>query len=150
MNKKKISWGVKIAVVYTLFALLIMTMVIIFMNQDVNLVEEDYYPKEIAYQQHIDKLERTKKLFGEVSVSSGVSEVIIKFPENINSDEITGNINFYRPSDKTKDFSKEIALSKNGKQIIPTNKFVKGLWKVKIDWKHSGTSYYNESTIMVN
>ncbi|MFA3782302.1 FixH family protein [Melioribacteraceae bacterium 4301-Me] len=146
----KISWGVKITIVYGLFVLFIVTLVIIFMNQKVDLVDDDYYPKEIVYQQQINKIQRTQKLPEHVSIDTKLKGIEIKFPASYNPADISGKINFYRPSDKTKDFTINLSLNQNCQQLIPSDNLEKGLWKVKIEWNHLGTSYYNESTIMVN
>ena len=49
------NWGWRITIVYSLFALTMIGAVIYSTTLDVNLVEEDYYEKEVNYQQVINK-----------------------------------------------------------------------------------------------
>ena len=54
------NWGWKIALVYTLFALMTLGFVVLGSMKKVNLVEKDYYEKEIKYQEQIDKIRNDK------------------------------------------------------------------------------------------
>lgn len=145
----KISWGIKIALTYILFVLGVLIMVVIFMNQDVNLVADDYYAKELSYQQQIDKENRTSELTEQASVRQEQNRLIVNFPAEFRDYRIEGKINFYRPSESRMDFSVDISRDAEGRQIIPRNNIAKGLWKIKIDWSANGSSFYNESTILL-
>ena len=56
------NWGNKIAISFIIFIGIIVTMVVISMKQDISLVSTDYYEQEIAYQDQIDRMERTRGL----------------------------------------------------------------------------------------
>ena len=147
---KKLSWGTNITIVYTLFALGTLALVFIFMGQDVGLVTNDYYAKEIKYQDQIDKMNRTKALPEQLDISVEPSIVKFVFPDLFKASDLSGNIRFYRPSDKTKDFAVNIDPDSARVQYIHTGGLEKGLWKIQVAWNAKSNSYFNEKIIMVN
>ena len=146
----KLNWGFNIAAFYIFFVIVLLIGVFIFMNQDVGLVTNDYYAKEIAYQQEIDKSNRTNELTEQLEITVEPSQIRFSFPRMFNTGNIGGTIHFYRPSDKEKDFVTNIVADSSRIQIIDTRKLDKGLWKVKVDWAVQNVSYFNEKIIMVN
>jgi|WetSurMetagenome_2_1015567.scaffolds.fasta_scaffold47059_3 hypothetical protein len=146
----KLNWGKRIAVLYIGFVILVLAMVILAMTRKTELVSENYYEKEIKYQEQIDKEKRTNELNGKVKIEYSGSYILIKFPSTYNLKNIKGTINFYRPSDESKDFKLNIEPDENGEQKVATTKLLKGLWKVKINWFLEEKEYYNESSVLIN
>lgn len=146
----KINWGINIAAFYIFFVLVLLIAVFIFMQQDVGLVTNDYYAKELVYQEEIDKANRTKELAEQLDITVEPAQIKFLFPKIFNPGDIGGTIQFYRPSDREKDFVTDIITDSSGTQIIETSKLEKGLWRVKIDWSAMNISYFNEKIIMVN
>ena len=146
----KFSWGVNITLFYSLFVIALLVVVFIFMRQDVGLVSPDYYAKEIAYQEQIDRTNRTIELAQPLEIVLEPARIIFSFPKNFESGDLSGSIHFYRPSNKEKDFVAGITADSSGNQIIDTGKLEKGLWKIKVDWRVRDVSYFNEKILMVN
>lgn len=144
----KINWGTGIVLAFIGFISFIMYFVV---SMNVNdkyshdLVTEDYYKDELAYQDNIDKLNNAKTL--EENITYGITDegILIKFPKNLDVTKITGKVFLYRPSNKHLDFESKLSLSKPH-LLIPDNRLVDGRWNIKIDWKYNGQSYlFNES-----
>ncbi len=146
----KLNWGSGIGAVYILFVIATLAVVFIFMNQDVALESKDYYEKGIKYQEQIKKDENTKNLPEQLDISVSAVNVIITFPKIFKSQQIAGEIKFYRPSNSALDFSTPINADSSNSQSILLSSLKKGLWKIKIDWRVGETLYYNEKNIMVN
>jgi hypothetical protein len=146
----KISWGVKIAATYIIFVIGVLVMVLIFMNQDVHLVTDNYYAKELEYQNQIDKINRTNQLDEQLQIMNQPSLIKFIFPQQFKTEKIQGKIQFYRPSDQSKDFVIDIMTDTSNSQIVGTEKFSKGVWRVKIDWSVKENTYYNEKILLVN
>lgn len=146
----KISWGIKIAATYIIFVIGVIIMVLIFMNQDVHLVTDNYYAKELEYQEQIDKVDRTSRLKEQLQIVNLQSDIKFIFPAEFSSSVISGRIDFYRPSDQSQDFTVEIRTDSLLTQMISTAKLMKGVWKVKVDWSANEDTYYNEKILMVN
>lgn len=148
--KLKFNWGTGIALTYILFLIVTLTMVFIFMNQDVVLETKDYYAKGLEYQTQIDKINRTKNLPEQIEILNKGDKIIFSFPRIFKDKIILGEIYFYRPSNIKNDFKSKIDLSDSLQQIIYTQNLEKGLWKIKIDWSVDNQSYYNEKILMIN
>jgi hypothetical protein len=148
--KLKFNWGTGIALTYILFLIAILTMVFIFMNQDVVLETNDYYAKGLEYQKQIDKIERTKNLTEQLEILNKNDQIVFNFPKIFANKIISGEIYFYRPSNNKSDFKSKIDLKDSLQQIIFTKNLEKGLWKIKVDWSVENQNYYNEKILMIN
>ncbi len=146
----KINWGIKIIITFIVFATGIGTLVGISMSKNIDLVSENYYEKELKYQDRIDMMNRANLLKEKLIVVNTQGEVNVKFPETFLNENITGTINFYRAMDKKKDFNIEIKSDESGVQNISTEKMDKGNWKVEVMWRVNGNEYFNQSDIFIN
>jgi hypothetical protein len=145
----KINWGTGILIGIIIFILVTVTMTVIFMNQDVNLVTDKYYENSLQYQDEIDKQSRTNDLNEEVEINFNGQRLSILFPEDYKNKNISGEIYFYRPSNPKLDFKLTLLLSEAGSQIIPTQRLEKGFWRLKLNWIMNGNGYYNEKAITI-
>lgn len=149
MKKIQISWGTGIVIGIIVFVTISITMTIIFMTQDVNLVTDKYYENSLQYQDEIDKQSRTRALNEDVEISFNGQTINILFPEDYLTKNISGEIYFYRPSNPALDFKVPLSLSETGNQVIPTQRLEKGFWRLKLNWVMDGNGYYNERAITV-
>jgi hypothetical protein len=147
--KLKIHWGVGIAVFYTIFLLFLIGNVVFSSMQGNDIISPDYYQKELAYQQQIDKAGRSKKLPQQLKIVTGGSTIALQFPDFLRNSGVSGVITFYRPSDTRLDNKVQIKVNENNLQVIDTRAYAKGLWKLKIEWSASGIEYYNEESVMI-
>ena len=145
----KINWGTGIVLAFIGFISFIMYFIIT-MNVDDkynhDLVTEDYYAEELAYQEDIDKLKNSNNLTENISCKKSDEGLIISFPKNIDFDKISGKVFLYRPSNKHLDFDTAISLSKPY-LLIPDKRLVDGRWNIKIDWQYKGKSYLLKKSI---
>ena len=146
----KINWGTGIVIAFICFISFIMYF-IIKMNTDSkydhDLVIEEYYQAELGFQDEIDKEENSNKLTENISWNKTEDGLIITFPENLDSQEITGKVSLYRTSNKKLDFDMPISIS-NNQMLIPNNKLLDGRWNLKVDWQYKETSYLYKKEIM--
>lgn len=143
---KKISWGTGIVIAIIVFVVFTLATTIYLMNQKVDLVTEDYYKKGLEYQNQIDTEKRTNQYFDQILIKFDGQFVSIDFPESLQSNQITGEILFYRPSDSELDIKIPISLI-NQKQVIPVSSLKKGFWRIKLNWSYKDKNYYKESVI---
>lgn len=145
----KINWGTGIVLAFIGFISFIMYFIIT-MNvddrYDHDLVTEDYYAEELAYQNDIDKLENAKNLSENITYKHLEEGLYIYFPSNIDFYQVTGHVFLYRPSNKQLDFETPISLSKPY-LLIPDKRLVGGRWNITIDWKYKGEAYLYKQTI---
>jgi hypothetical protein len=143
-----ISWGYKIAVLYIGFILLIGIMVFMSMRQKIDLVSEDYYEKELAFQSKIIEMNNVSSLSENISHKITSEEIILDFPEDFKNSSLKGIINFFRPSDSSKDF--KISIQLNDLSVhIPLNKFTRGMYKLQVSWTANSIPYFTEEIIVI-
>jgi hypothetical protein len=139
----KFNWGTGIVLAFIGFISFIMYFIIT-MNVDKDfeheLVTEDYYAEELAYQSDIDKLNNANTLEENISYEKTDMGLTIKFPKTLEFENITGKVFLYRPSNKQLDFETAISLS-DTHLLIPDKRLVDGRWNIKIDWQYKGKSY---------
>ncbi|MBL1212602.1 MAG: hypothetical protein HND52_04470 [Ignavibacteriae bacterium] len=145
----KMNWGLGIAIFYIAFVIATVGVVLFTTTIDVNLVTDDYYEKELAFQNQIDKVTRTKSLPEQPVISLAGKNMYLKFPNSINSNMVEGIINFYRPSNNSMDFAVPIDLNQHGEQIVNSARFTAGMWRIYVDWKIDGINYLSEKILMV-
>ncbi|RUT79396.1 FixH family protein [Ancylomarina longa] len=143
---KKLNWGTKLGFVASIYVIGILGFVGFSTTQNINLVSKNYYPKEVKYQDQIDKIKNSKELKVPVTVSQEAGKIQIQFPEGMRSN-IEGNIIFYRPADSNQDLQYKIALDENGIQTVDSKNMHQGRYTVKIDWVYKNIPYYKEEGI---
>jgi hypothetical protein len=139
------NWGYKIAVFFGAFVLITTGVTVYLMNQKVDVVTENYYEKELKYQDQIDKVTRTRALKESVEITNTGKELIIKFPNLPDKNQNKDLISLYRPSDDSKDVKIPVQTDTSRTQVVSIDRLVRGYWKVKINWTSGGSEYYYES-----
>lgn len=142
------NFGHKIGIVYTLFVVFIISLVTFCVKQkDIFLVSSDYYKKEIAYQDEIDKYNNTHGLHHPVKVVRTGNFLNFEFPEELEG--ALGEIHFYRPSDANLDFKVPLRVDTSHVQKVAVNLLVKGRWVLKMEWTKDGKGYMKEEKIIL-
>ncbi|UAB80980.1 FixH family protein [Marixanthomonas sp. SCSIO 43207] len=146
----KINWGTGILIGIIAFICFIMFFVIKMSTNDkysYDLVVEEYYKKELAYQEEIDA-EKNLSIFSEningVKTKDGWQ---ITFPSEIDSKQITGEVFLYRPSNKKLDFQFPLKIS-GSNLLIPDKSLLDGRWNITIDWQYKGKKYLYKDQIL--
>lgn len=146
----KWNWGTGIVIGMICFIGFILFFVIKMSTNDAyshDLVTEEYYAKEMAYQTEIDAETNTYNL-SEKMISKKVAEGwLITFPKELSPGSIKGNVFMYRPSNEKLDFETQIQLNNND-LIIPGNKLIEGRWNIILDWTYEGKSYMYKEEIV--
>jgi hypothetical protein len=146
----KINWGTGIVIAFIAFISFIMYFVVnmnINKKYDHDLVTEDYYKKELEFQNDINKETNAKNLAENLNWKKTTEGLVIVFPEALNKENITGKVFLYRPSNKQFDFETEISLS-NHNLLIPDKRLLDGRWNIKVDWQYNGKSYLYKKEII--
>ena len=146
----KIGWGTKIAILYIGFVMLVMAMVIISMNQKVELVSEDHYQQELVFQNQINSTDNANALPEKISHSFSSSGIELQFPSVFKGEAVSGKINFFLPSDASRDLSLAIKLDDNGCQAISYGGLINGMYRMQISWKVRNKNYYSEDIVHIS
>jgi hypothetical protein len=144
----KLHWGNYIAIFFTCFVVFMLFLIYKTFSINTELETEDYYAKEIAYQQKIDKLSNTQRLHAAVKIIQTEDSVQFVFPDQYAENAVAGKIRLYRPSDVSKDLEFPIVLS-NKKQNYAKSVLTKGSYIVHIDWQGSNIPFYTEEKLYI-
>lgn len=145
----KFNWGTGIVMVALLFMSFIVMLVVKTYKLKVDLVSEDYYSQELAFQDRIDKMNNVKNNSDKVIWNVNENEIVFQFPVYALDSSVTGTIEFFRPSDSEKDFIIPIQLDQAGRQYVRKAQLFQGFYKLKIDWSTSRKGYYMEEDVFI-
>jgi hypothetical protein len=143
------SWGKRILFVYIGFVAMIAFMIVRTMGEKVELVSGDYYQEELRFQQQIDRSNAVKELGAVPVITAGAEAIEILFPDTLMQQEISGKVRLYRPSDASKDVELELGPDADGRQLIPTDELLTGLYDIKLSWTSGGEEFYYERSIYI-
>ena len=142
------NWGTGIAIFLAVYMAGVIGVVIFSFQSDVNLVTEDYYQKELEYEDQIDRIRNTNSLATQpqLKLNRAAEAVLLTFPAELNPKK--GTVLFFRPSDFTKDVNNKLKLNKKNEQVFDFTDMDAGMWKVKLQWEAENKSYYQEFVIV--
>jgi hypothetical protein len=139
------NWGKSIVLCFVLFATFVGIMAYKMATAKVDLVQKDYYQKEIDYQNHINKVNNSSafKTIKTMTYLPEMQALRIGFPTPVSKGEVT----FFRPSDKGLDFT--VPINKISLFNYSTEKLKKGRWKVQVTWSDGHWEYYLEDEFTI-
>ncbi len=143
------NFGVKITILYLSFVALILTLVFMCYGQKQDLVSKDYYAQELKYQDKIDAVNNSNALPNSISHKVMGSNIIISLNDSLPQNNFSGIINFFRPSDASKDVQLKMAFV-NNQQIIDKRTLQHGSYKMQLSWENDGKKYYKEEVIFID
>lgn len=139
----KFNWGTGIVLAFIAFIAFIMYFVVLSFRDPASnhdLVTEDYYQKELKYQEDLDAAKNLEEAGGGMRIEVLEEGIIIRFPEYMEPGEIDGTVSLYRPSNKRLDFKTPIQLSER-QLLIPRSSLLDGRWDLRVDWEYQGKPY---------
>lgn len=145
----KANWGTGIVLAFGFFITFILYFVFKVqgdMKYDHEMVTEEYYKKEIGFQDQLNKEQNAHDLTEKVVVTTKSEGLEIQFPKTFNYKTITGTVSLYRPSNQKLDFDIPISLS-SSYLLIPKTKLVGGRWDITIDWNYENKGYLNKEKV---
>ena len=137
----KMNWGTGLAIWLIVFVLSILTFVAFAFNQDVNLVNQEYYQKGVRYDEVRQERELGKAQEQQFSVKQDGEYVTLSFNQDYFSQIKVLDVHFYRPSDRHKD--KHLQFKTNS-MSIPKTELIKGRYQLNISWEKDGEKYMLE------
>ena len=140
-------WGLKIIAAYLVFMAVLFVLAFKSFNSPVDLVAEDYYRQEIAYQSRIDRIQNEKALAQSVEILNDARGQTLKFTFPQMNAPITGTIKLYRPADASLDRAWTIELDDQNRQLLSTRELSRGLWSIQIEWESGDRGYFKEKKI---
>ena len=145
----KFHFGHGVAVVLTAFALLMAWFMYRAISTSEALVTEDYYGKELKFQDDIDMLKRAAAHRETVSMEVSGQQLHITFPATLKGEAITGTLELMRPNDARADQLLNIEADTSGTCILAAADWPRGLYRARLDWHAKGEDHLTEQRLIV-
>ena len=124
-------------------------MVYLSMRQRNEVVDNNYYEREMKYQQVIDGKKNLLSLGDAVTIQNDGAIIKVAFPPSTVTQLDSGSIQFMKLSNAKDDKLIPMSSNKTALYQIPLSYIAKGLYKVRIDWSNEGTPYYHEQNFNI-
>ena len=139
------NWGKGIIIFMGSFMTFILWMVFTLMSKNTDLESEDYYKKEIAYEQEIQAQCNANDAKEKVKVSENKEFIILQFPVKEKIDTVS--IEFFKPNDKKGD--QLFAEVGTKTMMVEKNKLQKGLYLINIHYQIENKKFLQKEEIML-
>ncbi len=130
--KKKLNWGHGIAITLGAFLLLNLIVIVFVFRQDVQLVTDNYYEKELKYEDDIVMMRNALNLPDSLKINLNNVTLEIFYPASLRNNDVKGNIHLYRPDQKKFDYNIAVKYDSTGFQTINMAGKAPGKWKISI------------------
>lgn len=145
----KLNWGHKIAIVYSLFAAFMVGMLVLSTTYDHELVTEDYYAKELAFQGKIDAGTNLNQADFNVEVKRVGGDLRLIFDRLPEGSQVKGIVKFYKPDNEKMDETHPIVLDSNSSEMKISSEGKSGRYKVQVSFELDGQRFYKEQELML-
>jgi len=115
-------------------------------------VYDNYYDKDIVFEQQIRRVERTEALPVKpvLQFNQSTENLMILFPPAMHHIKPRGDILLFRPANLHHDRAFDLELAGDTLQTLSLPDLDPGLWRIKLNWSSDGLEYYLEQILMVH
>lgn len=139
----KFNWGHGIFTFYVFFVAILVVVVIKSRTFDNSLVDENYYARDINYQQEYDRRSNSDALVNPLRMVATEGGYELQFPVK-GQKRVTGTLHLYRPSTKNDDRRLPLAVRDDGGMVLPLKGMTPGRYEAIVEWNADGVGYYDE------
>lgn len=143
-------WPIGIVAYFALALIFLISFIVWASRQREDLVSENYYDKEVRYQQQLDQMNRAQPLQSQIAVAydAVLQNIVITLPAG-QALKAVGQIRLYRPSDARLDRDLPLAVDAAGLQRLDAKDLSQGLWKVRVRWNVGGEDFFVDRSVVV-
>lgn len=125
------NWGKSLILVMALFITFILVMVVKMISTSTDLVSDDYYQKEIDYEQEIVAVKNMQRLKAKSEIVVNDEYLIFNLPKEVSFTKM--EIKLIRPNDQRLD--KLYSVNDTKTFLIPVSELQKGKYSVEMTFK---------------
>jgi len=141
----KLNWGHYIAIALGCFMTFILTLMFTAGDSGHAMVTEDYYEKELTFQNEIDAEKSALALTEKPELRSQANGMVLEFPTSIVDPK--GTIYLMRNNDETKDILMPIKLNHKNQMLISSVDLIDGEYELFLKWKSENKEYMIKKSI---
>jgi hypothetical protein len=119
-------------------------------DKNTELVTEDYYAKEIQFQDQIDRTKSALELNTKIDWVKVDANWQLILLGDFDPTMVKGEIQVYRPSDSKLDLIIPLGLEADGTQLISSKNFQKGKYQIQVKWTVDGADCYLGKNIFID
>lgn len=119
-------------------------------DKNTELVTEDYYAKEMQFQDQINRTKNALELNTQIDWVKADNNWELKLTGDFDPTKATGEIHVYRPSDSKLDLDIPLELNNTGRQMISGKNFKKGKYQIQVNWMVEGAECYLEKHVFIH
>lgn len=139
----KFHWGHGIFTFYAFFVATLIIVVVKSRTFDNSLVYENYYARDINYQQEYDRRLNSNSLSDPLRMVASDNGYALRFPPSITG-KVAGTVHLYRPSTKNDDRRLPLMVLDDGTMELPLKGMNPGRYSAIVEWSAGGVEYYDE------
>jgi hypothetical protein len=143
------NWGYKILIGFSTFVIAMLCMVGVAMKQSNEMIDDNYYDKELKYQDKIDASNNLSAVAEKLSITDSGDVVVLQLPLATIGNNTTGTIECIRSAAQNKDVKMRLQVDATGKQVLPKTLFINGVYQLRLDWITNGTSYFHQQVLKI-
>lgn len=141
----KLNWGHYIAIALGCFMIFILTLLFTAGNSGHAMVTEDYYEKELTFQDEIDAENRANALSEKPELRMQANGFVLVFPEELADAE--GEVYFMRNNNESQDVRMPIKLNAKNQMLISSVKLNDGEYEYFLKFKSKNKEYLIKKSI---
>jgi nitrogen fixation protein FixH len=142
----KISWPTGIVIAFVLFCSFMIGFTIYSTQNKNELVDKDYYSKELRYQEVINHKANLEALGEVISLEINEQYLVFRLPELLKTAD-SGSVDFYRPNDQRRDFEIDWKAFTAADFKVSADELGTGRWVITIKAYKKGIGYFSEHRV---
>ncbi len=141
------NFGHGIIIAMSAFIIFILTLVFSFLRQDVDLEYNDYYSRELVFNETKEATENGMPYLNGLQIESAEGQLTLFFNEHFPQFE-QAELHFYRADNASLD--QNITIPQGRLHQFPLDKFKSGKYELRMDWKDGEKQFSIRKTFWVS
>lgn len=149
---KKFSWAHGIVLALGSFIAFILFLIFVYSHgmQNSELISENYYEDELAYQEVIDAKNNADLLAMKPVYSQTGDGITITFPDTVAPESSQVQFDLFRTDDSNLDVKNEVRLNTQKQFTIPKKVIMAGSYTLKLKWQKDKKPYQMDYDVLWN
>jgi hypothetical protein len=137
---KIMNWGKGLIIGMIIFMGFITTLVVIMMNQKIDLVTDNYYLKELEYDETYNAKTTYENASEAIVATIDNGNLVLSIPKDFQSDSIHGYL--FRPNDSNNDL--KWSFKAEDKTLLPIGQLPRGNYELTLTGKYNGQNFESQ------
>lgn len=140
------NWGWKITLIYVLFAAGILSLVFLSVNEKIDLVDKNYYEKELVHQNRLNQQANYASLSKKCTFHFENGNAVVHFPFALNEIQ-EATVKVYCPSNNAFDASYNLNATADSAFAFTLPTGIPSRYNIEVFWKQNGKEFYCEEIV---